>query len=149
MVNFEIIYSTELNEYINNLDIKIAYIKAEFNIELNTYGNIIRIALNAIQEGTINNLIERVEINKELERALDNAGGYTIGYIEYNNPKVELIKLLQFLKENLPKQKRLFEYLQGITKKEIIVADSNDIDFIKQHVRNPRIKVLSFAVLKL
>ena len=67
--------STELNEYINNLDIKIAYIKAEFNIELNTYGNIIRIALNAIQEGTINNLIERVEINKELERALDNAGG--------------------------------------------------------------------------
>lgn len=148
MINFEIIYCDELNEHINKLDIKIAYIKSNFNIELSTYGNIIRIALNAIQEETIDNLIERVEINKELERSLDNVGGYTIEYIEDNNPKTELIKLLQFLKGNLPKQKRLFEYLKGVTKKEIIIADSNDIDFIEQHIRNPRIKTLSYAELK-
>lgn len=148
MINFEIINSSELNEHIKYLDISITYIKSKFNIELKTYGNIIRIAINAIQEETIDNLIERVEINKELERALDNAGGYTIEYIGDNNPKVELIKLLQYLKENIPKQKQLFEYLQNVTKKEFIVADTNDIDFIKQQNRNPRIKVLSFAELK-
>lgn len=148
MINFEIINSSELNEHINYLDASIAYIKSDFNIELKTYGNIIRIAINAIQEETIDNLIERVEINKELERALDNAGGYTIEYIVNNNPKVELIKMLQYLKKNQPKQKQLFKYLQNVTKKEFIVADTNDIDFIKQQNRNPRIKVLSFAELK-
>ena len=134
MISFDIINNGELNERINNFDTKIAYLKSQFNIELKTYGNIIRIALNSIQEETINNLIELVEINKELERALDNAGGYTSEYIGNNNPKSELIELLQFFKNNLPKQKQLFEYLQNVTKKEFIVADSSDIDFISHQI---------------
>ena len=35
-------------------------------------------------------LIDRLNINKELEKELDNAGGYTIDYLNENNPKTEL-----------------------------------------------------------
>ena len=89
MINFRNIPSNEIDELINKLDEKVAYVNSEFGTDLKSYGNILRIALNAIQQETIENLIERLTINKELENALDNAGGYSLDYLNENNPKAE------------------------------------------------------------
>ena len=148
MIKFEVIKSQELENHISIFDEKISFIKSEFNIELKTYGNIIRIALNALQPETIETLIERVEINKELERALDNVGGYTIKYLGDNNPKSGLINLLNFLKENFFKKQSLFNHLQKNNKKEVLIADINDIDFIKKFNRNSKADIIPFLALK-
>src|SRR5690606_238891 len=111
MINFRNILSNEIDELINKLDEKIAYVKSEFGTDLKSYGNILRIALNALQIETIENLIERLTINRELENALDNAGGYTLEYLNENNPKEKLFTLLFYLKDNLPKQKVLLNFL--------------------------------------
>lgn len=78
MINFRNIPSNEIDELINKLDEKITFVNSEFGIELKSYGNILRIALNAIQQETVENLIERIGINRELENALENAGGYSL-----------------------------------------------------------------------
>jgi hypothetical protein len=148
MIHFEIIKNDELEDCIKRFDGKILYLKNQFNIELKTYGNILRIALNAIQNETLDNLIERIEINKELEKALDYSGGYTLDFISENNPKTELINLLNFLKENSPKKQRLFNHIQKNNKREILITDANDIDFIKKYNHNSRLEILSFTMLK-
>ena len=116
MINFKNIPSTELDELIKKLDEKISFVHSEFGFELKSYGSIIRIALNAIQKETIENLIDRLTINRELERELDNAGGYTIDYLNENNPKVALLDILNYLKVNLPKQRVLLKFLNETEK---------------------------------
>ena len=110
MIRFRNIPSAAIENSIKVLDNKISYVNAEFGIELKSYGNILRIAINAIQPDTIENLIERLKINKELEHGLENYGGYTTEYLADNNPKVELFKLLDHLKETLPKQETLIKF---------------------------------------
>jgi len=149
MINFRNIPSNELEAHIKNLDEKIAYINSEFGIELKSYGNILRIALNAVQYETIENLIERVGINRELENTLDNAGGYSLDYLDNNNPKAELLATLYYLKENLPKQKVLLNFLNTETVKRMIaVFDNNDLDFIDKHIQNKKVEIVSFSALK-
>ncbi|MBK7097760.1 MAG: hypothetical protein IPH58_04675 [Sphingobacteriales bacterium] len=149
MINFRNIPSNEIDELINKLDEKIAYLHSEFGVELKSYGNILRIALNAIQQETIENLIERVNINKELENALENAGGYSLEYLNGNNPKAELLSILDYIKENLPKQKALFDFLKIETNKRIIaVFDNNDLDFAIKQIRNRKVEIISFSALK-
>jgi len=149
MINFRNIPSNELEAHIKNLDEKIAYANSEFGIELKSYGNILRIALNAVQYETIENLIERVGINRELENALDNAGGYSLDYLDNNNPKAELLATLYYLKENLPKQKVLLNFLNTETDKRMIaVFDNNDLDFIDKHIQNKKVEIVSFSALK-
>jgi len=149
MINFRNIPSNELEEHIKNLDEKIAYANSELGVELKSYGNILRIALNAVQYETIENLIERVGINRELENALDNAGGYSLDYLDNNNPKAELLATLYYLKENLPKQKVLLSFLNTETVKRMIaVFDNNDLDFIGKHIQNKKVEIVSFSALK-
>lgn len=149
MINFRNIPSNEIDELINNLDEKVAYVNSEFGTELKSYGNILRIALNAIQIETIENLIERLAINRELENVLDNAGGYTLDYLNENNPKKELLTLLYYLKDNLPKQKVLLNFLNAETDKRIIaILDNNDLDFISKHITNRKVEVVSFSEFK-
>lgn len=149
MINFRNIPAIELEEYIKKLDEKITYVKSEFGFELKSYGNILRIALNAIQQETIENLIERLGINRELENALDNAGGYSVDFLNENNPKAELLATLNYLKENLPKQKVLLDFLNTKTDKRIIaVFDNNDLDFISKHINNQKVEIVSFSALK-
>ncbi|MEI9908784.1 MAG: hypothetical protein WDO71_03405 [Bacteroidota bacterium] len=148
MIHFEIINNEELESSIKRFDAKILFLKNQFNIESKTYGNILRIALNTIQNEMFDNLIERVEINKELESALAHEGGYTIDFISENNPKTELINLLNFLKESSLKKQRLFNHIQKNNKREILITDANDIDFIKKYNRNSRLEILSFTTLK-
>ena len=66
MIKFRNIPIAEIESFIGYLDNKISFLNSEFGIELKSYGNILRIAINAIQKDTIENLIERVKINKEL-----------------------------------------------------------------------------------
>ena len=149
MINFLNIPSNELEDYIKNLDDKIAYVHTQFRFELKSYGNILRIALNAIQQETIENLIERLSINRELENGLDNAGGYSLDYLNDNNPKTELLSTLVYLKENLPKQKVLLNFLNTETGKRMIaVFDNNDFDFIGRHIKNRKVEIIPFSALK-
>lgn len=148
MINFKNIPSTELDELIKRLDDKMSFVHSDFGFELKSYGNIIRIAINAIQEETIENLIDRLTINRELERELDNAGGYTIDYLNKNNPKVALLDILNYLKENLPKQQVLLKFLNETEKRTFAIFDNNDLDFITKHIRNRRIEIIPFSELK-
>lgn len=149
MINFRNIPSNEIDELINNLDEKVAYVNSEIGTDLKSYGNILRIALNAIQKETIENLIERLAINRELEDALDNAGGYSIDFLNDNNPKEELLSILHYLENNLPKQKVLLNFLNAETDKRIIgIFDNNDLDFISKHITNRKVEVVSFSEFK-
>lgn len=148
MIKFRNINSAELENFIGRLDNKISFINSEFGIELKSYGNILRIAINAIQNDTIENLIERVKVNKELENALDNAGGYTIDFLGENNPKNELFEILDFLKFNLQKQEVLMKHLNQTDKKTIAFFDNNDIDFAIKQIRNRKVDIQPFSALK-
>ena len=87
MIKFKNIPDNELDKLIKKLDEKISFVNSEFGFELKSYGNILRIAVNAIHKETVENLIERVTINKELERALDNAGGTTPYYRDWETDR--------------------------------------------------------------
>ena len=140
--------SGDLNDSIKRLDENISYVDSEFDIELKSYGNILRVSINAIQKESIKNLIERLSINKELENGLDNAGGYTIEFLGEKNPKKELIAILNYLKDDLPKQQVLIQFLNAIEKKTIAISDNNDLTFISQHIRNRKVEIMPFSVFK-
>lgn len=148
MINFKNIPSAELDEYFQRLDKKIAFVHSEFGISLKSYGNFIRVAINSIQPDAIEDLIERVNINRELERALDNSGGYTVEDLAENNPKAELLALLNYLKTNLPKQEVLLKFLNETNKRTIAVFDNNDIDFVQDKIRNRRVEIIPYSELK-
>lgn len=148
MIRFKNIPSSEVENSIRFLDKKISNVNAEFGIELKSYENILRIAINAIQPDTIENLIERLKINKELEQGLENYGGYTIEYLEDDNPKEELFRFLDYLKETLPKQETLIKFLNQSDRKTIAFFDNNDIDFAIKNVRNRKVEIHPFSALK-
>ena len=148
MISFRNIKSDELEQLISKLDENIAFVSSEFGIELKSYGTILRIAINAIQQETIENLIERVSINKELENGLEDAGGYTTDYLNEKNPKAELLKILRHLQYDLPKKRVLINYLNRVTKKTIAVFDTNDLDFINRQIKNRKVEIVPFLSLK-
>ncbi|MCZ4696420.1 hypothetical protein DWB61_17375 [Ancylomarina euxinus] len=148
MISFRNIKSDELEQLISKLDENIAFVNSEFGIELKSYGTILRIAINAIQQETIENLTERLSINKELENGLEDAGGYTTDYLDENNPKAELLKILKYLQDDLPKRNVLVNYLNKVTKKTIAVFDTNDLDFISRQIRNRKVEIVPFSSLK-
>ena len=148
MIEFVNISSNELDSYIKELDDNISYINNQFGLNLKSYGNILRIALNATQVETVENLINRLNVNKELERALDDAGGYTIEYLGDNNPKVSLSNVLYFIKENQPKQNALTKLLKSIDKKTTVIIDNTDLDFMDSQIRNRKVDFITFSALK-
>ena len=147
MITFLDVPHEDFNGLIDKLDEKIAYVSDEFGIEINSYGYILRLALNAIQGETVDNLIDRLRANRELERELD-ISGYTIGFLEENNPKAVLEELLMYIRDNQPKQKILLDYLNKVEKSVIAVVDINDIDFIEKKIRNKKVKVMSQTAFK-
>lgn len=148
MINIYEIKDTAFETLIKKFDNGIDYLKTQFNIELKTYGNILRIALNNIQSESFNNLIERTNINRELANALSNAGGYTIDFLADNNPKACLTEILNYLQINLIKSVQLIDLINSGNGKKTIIADTNDIDYLGQLIRNRKIKVISLAELK-
>lgn len=148
MINIDEIKDTAFETLIKKFDEGIDYLKTQFNIELKTYGNILRIALNNIQSESFNNLIERTNINRELENALSNAGGYTIDFLADNNPKSCLTEILNYLQINPLKSVRLIDFINSGNEKKTVIADTNDIDYLGQLIRNHKIKIISLAELK-
>jgi hypothetical protein len=136
-----------LETLIKIFDESINYLKTQFNIELKTYGNFLRIVLNNIQPDAINNLIERVNVNRELERALDNTGGYSTDILG-NNPKARLNEIINHLQKNPSKFIQLIDFINKDNESKTVIADTNDIDYLAQIIRNHRIKIISFAELK-
>lgn len=148
MIECIVIKDEQLEILINQLDEAVNFIKSEFNFELKSYEAMLRIAINAIQKDTFNNLLERLEINRELERALDNAGGYTIEFLQEKNPKNILANIFTYLLNKSPKESKLISYLNNPQLKAIAIADNNDLDFLKSKIRNHRIEILNHIQLK-
>ena len=86
MIRVVEINDAEFDTLIEKFNESTNFLQSQFNIELKNYGNFLRILLNNIQPDSLNYLIERIYINRELEKALDNVGGYTIDILGDNNP---------------------------------------------------------------
>ena len=147
MIDFLIIKDESLNALIQKIDDSIEYIKSNFEIELKSYEAMLRISFNAIQTDTFNNILERLEINRELERGLDNTGGYTLEYLQNNNPKEDLKAIIAYLKAEKLKENKLITHLQQSHKKEIAIFDNNDLDIFKGKIRNHKIEFITYNQL--
>ena len=148
MIKVDEIKDIAFDTLIKNFDESIDYLKTQFLIELKTYGNFLRIVLNNIQTDSFNNLVERVNVNRELEIALDCAGGYTTDSLGENNPKIKLNEIINHLRANPLKFITLIDFLKNDNERKTIIADTNDIDYLNQVIRDYRIKIISLAELK-
>jgi hypothetical protein len=148
MIDFLLIKDEQLNELIQKIDESITYIKHEFGIELKSYEAMLRIALNAIHTDTFNNILERLEINRDLELRLEYYGGYNLEYLQDNNPKNDLKAIINFLKTSRLKEKTLIRHLQESKKKEIAIFDNSDLDVFKDKIDNYKIDFISYNQLK-
>ena len=141
MIECIVINDEKLNLFVNQLDETIKFIKSEFNFELKSYEAMLRIALNAIQFETFTNLLERLDINRELERNLENVGGYDTEYLQEKNPKTIMKLLFEYLKNNQFKEKKLIHYLNSQTSKAIAITDNNDFEILKTKTKNNKIEI--------
>jgi hypothetical protein len=148
MIDFLILKDESLNALIQKIDESIVYVKSEFGIELKSYEAMLRIAFNAIHTDTFNNILERLETNRELERGLDNFGGYNLESLQNNNPKYDLKAIINFLKTAKLKENALIAHLQASQKKEIAIFDTNEIDLFKGKIRNYKIEFIAYNQLK-
>ena len=148
MIKVDEIRDIAFENLIDKFDESIDYLKTQFNIELQIYGNFLRIVLNNIQPDSFNNLIERVNVNRELERALDNVGGYTTVFLGENNPKACLSEIINYLHTKPLKFIQLIDFLNKDNERKTVIADTNDIDYLYQTIRNHRIKIISLAEQK-
>ena len=148
MTTFNVIEDYELETLIKEFDEQVYYLKTEFSVELKSFSNLLRIALNSIQLETFDNLLERIKRNRELERALDNAGGYTIDFIGDKDPKTALIKIVSYLKISSLKLNKLLLLSQSGSQRKIIVIDSNDISYLQPKIRSNKITLLSYTQLR-
>lgn len=96
-----------------------------------SYNSILRSSLNLLQDGFFDALIQRLRLNRELERELDKQGGYTIESLNDKNPKEALIAFIQFLKDNKLKLNYFINHLKSIKHTKLIVSDINDVDFLR------------------
>lgn len=148
MIDFLIIKDEPLNALIQKIDESIVSIKSEFGIELKSYEAMLRISLNAIHTDTFNNILDRLEINRELERGLDNSGGYNLEYLKNKNPKEDLKAIIVYLKTEKLKENKLTIHLQKSQKKEIAIFDNNDLDVFKGKIQNHKIEFATYIQLK-
>ncbi|MEW6741002.1 MAG: hypothetical protein AB1325_14015 [Nitrospirota bacterium] len=99
---------------------------------LRSYHSILRSSFNLIQDSFLDDLIQRLHLNRELERELEKQGGYTIDFLNGKNPKEALIAFIQFLKANKLKLNCMINHLKSFGQKKIIISDINDFDFLRQ-----------------
>ena len=148
MITINEIKDAAFEALIEHFDESVNYLKSQFNIELKTYGNFLRIVLNNIQPDSLEYLNERLNVNRELERALDNTGGYTISILGENNPKVRLNSIIEHLQKKPLKSIQLIDFIKKSTVRKTIISEANDIDYLIPIIRNSRIKIISLAELK-
>jgi len=104
--------------YVQNLD---------YPIKLSSYGYFLRLALNEIQCSDLDYLLTRLKNNKDLEK---NEGGYTLDFLAENNPKTALIEVIKYIKNNLPKTRKIKSLV--FDNNSFLIADQNNLEFLKQ-----------------
>lgn|GEM_PF-379522 len=116
----------------------------EYPIKLGSYGYYLRLAFNALQNDNFDYALYRLQTNKELEK---NEGGYTLDFLSENNPKLTLKSLIQHLKNKTHKIHKIKELWELSNRKLVIIADRQDVDFIKEQLKTT-INVLTYTELK-
>lgn len=116
----------------------------EYPIKLGSYGYYLRLAFNALQSENFDYALYRLQTNKELEK---NEGGYTLDYLAENNPKVALKNLIQYLRNRAHKVHKIKELWENSNRKLVIIADRQDVDFIKEQLKTTN-SVLTYTELK-
>lgn len=122
------IQDNELNNHLQKFEDAMTYVQnLDYPLRLSSYGYFLRLALNEIQYSDLNYLLIRLKNNKDLEK---NEGGYTIDFFAEKNPKTALIEFIKYLKNNLPKTRKIRSLT--LDNNSILIADQNDIEFLKQ-----------------
>jgi len=116
----------------------------EYPIKLASYGYYLRLAFNALQNDNFDYALYRLQTNKELEK---NEGGYTVEFLSENNPKLALKNLIQYLKDKTHKINKIKELWELSNRKLVIVADRQDVDFIKERLKTTH-NILTYTELK-
>lgn len=116
----------------------------EYPIKLSGYGYYLRLAFNALQNDNFDYALYRLQTNKELEK---NEGGYTLEFLSENNPKLALKNLIQYLKGKTHKIQKIKELWEQSNRKLVIVADRQDVDFIKERLKTTH-NILTYTELK-
>ena len=128
MIKIIQIQDNELNGLLQKFEDAMAYVQnLDCPIRLNSYGYFLRLALSEIQSADLDYLLTRLKNNKDLEK---NEGGYTMDYLSANNPKIALIDVIEYIKNNLPKTRKIKSLV--FDNNSFLIADQNDLDFLKQ-----------------
>ena len=128
MIKIIQIQDNELNGLLQKFEDAMAYVQnLDCPIRLNSYGYFLRLALSEIQSADLDYLLTRLKNNKDLEK---NEGGYTMDYLSANNPKIALIDVIKYIKNNLPKTRKIKSLV--FDNNSFLIADQNDLDFLKQ-----------------
>lgn len=122
------------------------YVSTELDqaIKLSNYGYYVRLAFNALQEEGFDYALYRLKTNKELE---NNEGGYDINFFGEKNPKEALKRLIELLKDKKYKINKIRQLWEVSNKKIIIIADREDIDFLKKQLNTTK-NILTYTELK-
>lgn len=139
MIEIVEIQDSTLDNLIHDLDESLVYIKSQFGIQPKSYERFLRVALNNIQPDALCYLLERLNINRELERQLDNAGGYSMSFLGDNNPKSILTEIIKYLCQNPAKSNKIKEYFFKNRNSKTVVAEINDIDYLKLLIADPTV----------
>jgi hypothetical protein len=123
----------ECKQYVSSLEIP---------INLKDYGYFLHLALKALQDKQFDYLLMRLKNNQKLER---NEGGYAD--FADKNPKESLETLIHYLKTSNLKRDRLSNTIKEATKSIIVIAEREDVDFLKS-VKNSNCEIITNTELK-
>jgi hypothetical protein len=127
MIDLIQIQDNELNRLLQNFEDTMNHVQnLDYPIKLNSYGYFLRLALNGLQSQDLDYLLFRLKNNKDLER---NEGGYSMDYLGKENPKSKLIEVINYIKTNLPKTKKI----KSLPYNSVLITEQNDCDFLKQY----------------
>ncbi|MDD4427755.1 MAG: hypothetical protein PHG64_05105 [Paludibacter sp.] len=128
MIKIIQIQDNELNSLLQKFEEAMTYVQnLDYPIKLSSYGYFLRLALNEIQCSDLDYLLTRLKNNKDLEK---NEGGYTLDFLAENNPKTALIEVIKYIKNNLPKTRKIKSLV--FDNNSFLIADQNNLEFLKQ-----------------
>lgn len=146
MIKIEEIIDIELNRLLQDFQECMDYLSnLEYPIKLHSYGYFLRLALNTLQNEELEYIKSRLKNNKDLER---NEGGYSIENMGDKNPKIALNKIINHLLLNRFKTKKINSLLSSSSTNFSLIADRNDVDFLKSTIRNVKVQILTNQELK-
>lgn len=144
MIQIQEIKDKQLDSLLQKFEDSMNYVSnLDYPIKLSSYGYFLRLALNTLQNDEFDYILSRLKNNKELER---NDGGYSIEYLDENNPKVALIKLIEHLKKCEPKTVQLLNVVNHEIDNSTVITDRADIEHLKS--KTSKIQVISNIELK-